>query len=94
MAAKADFVIALYNPKSRERKHHLNRALKIISKHKSLDTPVGIVKNASREGEKVIVSTLETVPEQDIDMTSIVIIGNRHSFTRENKIITPRGYEL
>jgi precorrin-3B C17-methyltransferase len=94
LAAQADFVIALYNPKSRERKHHLNRALKIISEHKSSNTPVGIVKNALRAGEKIIVSTLASVPKEDVDMTSIVIIGNRHSFTWKNKIITPRGYEL
>ena len=94
LSAQADFVIALYNPKSRERKHHLERALEIISQHKSSGTPVGIVKNALRAGERVIVSTLASVAKEDIDMTSIVIIGNRHTFAWKNRIITPRGYEL
>lgn len=93
-ASEADFVIALYNPKSRERKEHLGRALQIIAKHKELSTPVGIVKNASREGESVIITTLMDVEKYDIDMTTIVIIGNKNTFTKKGKMITPRGYAL
>lgn len=93
-AAQADFVIALYNPRSHERENHLDTALEIISKYKPKDTPVGIVKNASREGEKVIFTTLESVPIENIDMTSIVIVGNKNTFTIGGKMITPRGYKL
>ena len=94
MAAQADFVIALYNPKSRERRNHLNKAIEIILKHKAPDTPAGIVKNASREGQMVMITTLSEIPKQDVDMTSIIIIGNRHTFTSEGKMITPRGYDI
>ncbi|HHY03679.1 MAG TPA: precorrin-3B C(17)-methyltransferase [Thermoanaerobacterales bacterium] len=94
MAAQADFVIALYNPKSRERRNHLNKAIEIILKHKAPDAPAGIVKNASREGQMVMITTLSEIPKQDVDMTSIIIIGNRHTFTSEGKMITPRGYDI
>lgn len=93
-ASEADFVLALYNPKSRERKEHLTRALRVIGQYKDLATPVGIVKNASREEESVIITTLSDVEKHEVDMTTIVIIGNRNTFTEIGKMITPRGYVL
>lgn len=91
-AARGDFCIVLYNPRSRGRKEHLRRAFDVIRKHVRPGTPVGIVKNAMREGEKVIVTTVEDLPEEEVDMRTIVIIGNSESFTHHSWIITPRGY--
>jgi precorrin-3B C17-methyltransferase len=56
---------------------------------------VGIVKNAMREGETVIATTLGRIMEynDEIDMSTIVLIGNSESRLWENKIITPRGYQ-
>lgn len=94
-AAEADFVIALYNPKSRNRKENFGKAVEIIGKYRKEGTPVGIVKNATRKGETVIVSTLGKIMDhnEDIDMSTIVLIGNSESRSWKNRIITPRGYQ-
>ena len=93
MSAKADFVIVIYNPKSKGRKEHLTKAKEIILKHRTKDTPVAIVKGAMRENETVILTTLEKMDEHPVDMQTTVIVGNSKSFTYNNWLITPRGYE-
>ncbi len=95
-AAKADFVIALYNPKSSKRVELLGRALEVIGRHRSPTTPVGIVRNASREGEEVMVTTLKEAPSfaDKIDMLTVLIIGNSSTYTSLGRVITPRGYSL
>ncbi len=92
-AAAADFVIALYNPKSKGRAGHIVRAREIILGHRPPETPVGIVKAAMRENEIIIITDLEQMLNHDIDMQSTVIIGNSKSFVWNGLIITPRGYE-
>lgn len=92
-AAAADFVIALYNPKSKGRAGHIGRAGEIILGHRPPETPVGIVKAAMRENEIIIITDLEQMLSHDIDMQSTVIIGNSKSFIWNGLIITPRGYE-
>ncbi|MCX9024856.1 MAG: precorrin-3B C(17)-methyltransferase [Candidatus Methanoperedens sp.] len=94
-AAQADFVIAIYNPKSRNRRENFGKAIEIIRKYRNDGTPVGIVKNATREGETVIATTLGRIMEynDEIDMSTIVLIGNSESRLWENRIITPRGYQ-
>jgi len=92
-AAAADFAIVLYNPKSRGRTRQINRAVEIISRHRLPETPVGIVKGAMRENEKIIITDLGNMLEHDIDMQTTVIIGNSNTFSWNNLMITPRGYE-
>jgi precorrin-3B C17-methyltransferase len=94
LAAQGDFVIALYNPKSRERIEHFDRAVEIMLRHKNPTTPVGIVKNAARVGEHITVTNLSRVIEEDVDMTTIVIVGNKNTFEEKGRMITPRGYIL
>jgi len=92
-AARADFVIALYNPRSKSRRTQIEEAKAIILRSRPVDTPAGIVRNACRDGQSVIVTTLGQLLEHEIDMTSIVIIGNASSFIdRQGRIVTPRGY--
>ncbi|KKL90797.1 hypothetical protein LCGC14_1901110, partial [marine sediment metagenome] len=92
-AASADFVIVLYNPKSKGRQTLIVRAREIILKHRAGETPVGIVTSAMREDEEVVVTDLDQMLEHEIGMRSTVIIGNSKSFRRRDSIITPRGYE-
>jgi cobalt-precorrin 5A hydrolase / precorrin-3B C17-methyltransferase len=92
-AAAADFVIVLYNPRSKGRAGHINRAREIILKHRLPTTIVGIVKGAMREHERVIVTDLEHMQDSDIDMQTTVIIGNSKTFVWNGRMITPRGYE-
>lgn len=93
-AAEGDFVISLYNPKSRGRAGHIERAIEIISKHRNGDTPVSIVKNAGREGNEKYITTLSKMDFDLIDMMTVVLIGNTKTYLRENRVVTPRGYSL
>lgn len=92
-AARADFVVAIYNPRSKTRRTQIEEAQRIFLAHRSPETPAGIVRNASRDGETVIVTTLRQLLDHEIDMTSIVLIGNVSSFIdAEGRMVTPRGY--
>lgn len=92
-AAMSDFVTVLYNPKSMGRPKHINKVRAIFLRHRSTETPVGIVKGAMRENERVIITNLRDMLNYDIDMQTTVIIGNSQTFTWNNYMITPRGYE-
>lgn len=93
-AAASDFVIILYNPKSRNRNTNFVRCIEIVRRHKSGSVPVGLVKNAFRGEESAVVTTLENVLDYDdfVDMHTIAIIGNSESRIWGERIITPRGY--
>jgi adenosylcobyric acid synthase len=92
-AAAADFVVALYNPKSRGRTVQVVEAQDILRRHRAPETPVGIVRNACRPGEEVTVTTLADFLAYDIDMLSIVIIGNSQTrLDAAGRMVTPRGY--
>ncbi len=93
-AARADFVVALYNPRSSNRITQIQEARSILLENRSPATPAGIVRNACRDGQSVTVTTLENLLDHDIDMATIVIIGNSSSFVdRFGRMVTPRGYE-
>ncbi|MBT9148669.1 MAG: precorrin-3B C(17)-methyltransferase [Dehalococcoidia bacterium] len=92
MAAKGDFVIALHNPKSRERRHQLVDARKILLRYRSRSTPVGIVDNAYRQGQKITITDLEHMLDFDIGMSTTIIVGNSTTFTFDRWMVTPRGY--
>lgn len=94
LAAAGDFVICLYNPRSKGRPDYLEQAVKIIKNYKNNSTPVGIVKNAYRENQKVVICTLDSIDYESVDMLSIVIIGNMSTYVKDGKMITKRGYKL
>ena len=91
-AGQGDFIVALYNPKSKKRTDYLEQAADILMKYRSPDTPVGVVRNAGREGEQKQLTTLGGLKDADVDMFSIVIIGNSNTYVRDGLMITPRGY--
>lgn len=103
-AFAGDFVVALYNPRSKRRTRQLDEALATALRHRSADTPVGIVKNAFRPGEYVRIAPLGSVPQELVDMLTLLIIGNSASrivpgrgaapLAWENgaRLLTPRGY--
>ena len=94
LAAEGDFVIALFNPKSKSRVTHINEVQKILLEHRAGSTPVGIVTNAGRIDERKIISTLENFVDEEIDMFTLVLIGNSKTFVKGDYMITPRGYKL
>lgn len=92
-ASTADFVTAVYNPKSNGRYWQLYRLLEIFLQSRSAETPIGYVRQAGREEQEIKVTTLGQFDPEEIDMFTIVIIGNSQSYiSTEDKIITPRGY--
>ena len=91
-AATADFVTAVYNPKSKDRYWQLYRLQEIFLEHRSGNTPVGIVRLAGREGQEVKTTTLSKLNPEEVDMFSILLIGNSQTYLENGKIITPRGY--
>lgn len=91
-AAEADFVTAIYNPKSIHRYWQLERLKELFLKVRDPKTPVGIVRQAGREEQEVHITTLADFDCEPIDMFTIVIIGNSQSFIDNNHFITPRGY--
>jgi adenosylcobyric acid synthase len=92
-AARADFVIVLFNPKSQKRVTQIEEARNIILASRPPGTPAGIVRNACRPEESATVTTLGNLLEYEIDMSTIVVIGNSSSFTdRAGRMVTPRGY--
>jgi precorrin-3B C17-methyltransferase len=91
-AAVADFVTAVYNPKSHGRYWQLYRLQEIFLQHRSADTPVGYVRQAGREDEVVKVTKLGAFDPEDVDMFTVILIGNSQSYVSDGKIITPRGY--
>lgn len=91
-AAQADFVLVLYNPKSAGRVEQFSEVLRIVSMHRPPETPVGVVRAAYRESQRVTVTDLGHLSEEDVDMLTTVVIGNSTTFTFEGLMITPRGY--
>ena len=91
-AAMADFVIAIYNPKSKKRDWQLTRAQELALEHRSKDTVVGIVTSAMRDEQKVTLTTLEKLHEADVNMQTTVFIGNSSTTAYGDFMITPRGY--
>ncbi|MBR3146903.1 MAG: precorrin-3B C(17)-methyltransferase [Eubacterium sp.] len=92
-AGEADFLIALYNPRSHKRVEHLNKACDILMKYKSPDTVCGHVKNIGREGQEKHIVLLKDLANEPIDMFTTVFIGNKETKIYGDDIVTPRGYE-
>ena len=91
-AAVGDFVTAVYNPKSHGRYWQLYRLQELFLKYRSADTPVGYVRQAGRDEQEIKVTTLEKFDPEEVDMFTVILIGNSQSYISEGKIITPRGY--
>ena len=91
-AAEADFVIVIYNPKSKKRDWQLTKAKELILKHRNKNTPVGIVTGAMRENQKVTITKLENIDKEEVGMQSILFVGSTASVQYLDFIFTPRGY--
>ncbi len=92
-AAMADFVTVIYNPKSKRRSEHIVRARDIFLAARAPETPVGIVTAATRAEETIVVTDLHRLLDHPITMQSTVLIGNSQTFSWNELMITPRGYQ-
>ncbi len=91
-AAEADFVIVIYNPRSRRRKDNLDRACEIIRRHRAPQTPVGVVTGAMRANQQVAITTLDDLPQMHVDMQTTLFVGNSDTMVYRDFMVTPRGY--
>ncbi len=93
-AAEADFSIVLYNPQSVGRKEPLTKAYEILLKYRSPSTPVGVVRQAGRDGETATITKLKDLLSCDVDMVTTIIVGNSTTQIVNGRMVTPRGYDL
>jgi precorrin-3B C17-methyltransferase / cobalt-factor III methyltransferase len=91
-AAAADFVLVIYNPKSKKRDWQLAKVREILLLHRQPETPVGIVRRAMREGQEVRLTSLAEMLQHPVDMQTIIIIGNSQTYAAGGYMVTPRGY--
>ncbi|MFI5354189.1 MAG: SAM-dependent methyltransferase [Desulfobaccales bacterium] len=92
LAAQGDFVIVLYNPKSKKRNWQLGAVQELLLRHKPPETPVGIVFRAMRQDQTVTITTLKDLTTNPVDMQTVVIVGNSQTFAYGPFMVTPRGY--
>ena len=93
-AAAADFVTVLLNPKSARRDWQYARAQAILARHRAPDTPVGVVRNAYRPEQSVVVTTVASMAAAYVDMFTTVIVGNSQTRGWQSHMVTPRGYTV
>ena len=91
-AAAADFVIAFYNPASKNRRRPFEEALAIVAHHRDPDTPVVRAQNLGRVDELVAIETLAGLDRDAVDMTTVLIVGNSQTKVIAGRVVTPRGY--
>ncbi|MFJ5517353.1 precorrin-3B C(17)-methyltransferase [Streptomyces griseoluteus] len=91
-AAEADIVVTFYNPRSRGRDWQLPKALAVLSDHREPETPVGVVRNASRPDESARLTTLAGLDPATVDMMTVVTVGNTATRNIAGRMVTPRGY--
>ena len=91
-ASMADFITAIYNPKSEGRYWQLYRLIELFLQERDPQTPVGFVRQAGREEQEVTITTLADFDPEQVDMFTVILIGNSQTYRFDNKMITPRGY--
>ena len=91
-AALGDFVISLYNPRSKGRDWQLGEVQEILLKHRPPDTLVGVVKDAYRPTQEVALTDLGSLRPEDVDMLTVVLVGNSQTVLVAGRMVTTRGY--
>jgi cobalt-precorrin 5A hydrolase/precorrin-3B C17-methyltransferase len=91
-AAESDLVVVLYNPRSERRTWQLGKALGILAGGRPPTTPVGIVTDAGRQDQQVMITSLEELDPATVTMTTCVIVGSSTTLVLNDRMVTPRGY--
>ena len=92
LAAQADFILCLYNPKGKNRTEPFELTCQILAKHLAPETPVGLVRAAYRAEQQIELITLAQLPAAVVNMVTIIIVGNSRTGVYDGKMVTPRGY--
>ena len=93
-AAEADFVICLYNPRSKGRPDALSEACRIIMRCRDPETVCGFVRNIARDGQTSRILSLKQLRDEKLDMFTTVFIGSSNTKIVDGKMVTPRGYRI
>ncbi len=93
LAARAGFVLCLYNPRSRTRTEPYRLACEAILRHRDPETPCGVVRAAYRDGQQVQLVTLGELASVEVGMDAIVVVGGPHTRVLDGRLVTARGYE-
>jgi len=91
-ASMGDFVMAIYNPRSKDRDWQLQSAIDIVRQYRSAKTPIVLARQVARVDEKIHFYTLDAFPINKVDMLTIILIGNSQSVVKDRFFLTPRGY--
>jgi cobalt-precorrin 5A hydrolase/precorrin-3B C17-methyltransferase len=91
-AAQGDFVVALYNPRSLGRDWQLARAVELLLQGRPRSTPVALARQLGRDDEAISLHTLEGLPIEQVDMLTLVLVGNSSTRAEAGRLVTPRGY--
>jgi cobalt-precorrin 5A hydrolase / cobalt-factor III methyltransferase / precorrin-3B C17-methyltransferase len=91
-AADGGFAVVFYNPRSKDRHWQLAKALEILATRRPPGTPAGIVRNAHRAGQEVVLTTLSELDTEAVDMRCVVIVGSPATRVVAGRMVTPRGY--
>ena len=90
--AEADLVVTFYNPRSRGRDWQLPKAVSMLLEHRPASTPVGIVTDASRPAQRVVLTTLADLDPEQVTMLACVVVGSSQTRVVAGRMVTPRGY--
>jgi cobalt-precorrin 5A hydrolase/precorrin-3B C17-methyltransferase len=91
-AAECDLVVVLYNPRSRTRHWQIDKVRATLLEHRGPRTPVGVVTDAGRPGQRACVTTLGELDTDAVNMTTCVIVGSTTTRVLGGRMVTPRGY--
>lgn len=92
-AMDGDFVLVIYEPSSRHRPDNMRKAWEVISSYRLASTPVAVIREATREGQRLAVTTLDSLMDFDFDMRTTVIVGSSQTLARGKWMVTRRFYE-
>lgn len=93
-AGQGDFVVSLYNPKSKGRVEQIEKAREILLQYKKKETPVALLRHIGREEENYTLTNLGDFLDYEVDMFTVVLVGNSNTYIQNGRMITPRGYQL
>ena len=85
-------MVALYNPRSKGRDWQLDKAKGWLLEQRDGSTPVVLARQLGRVDEQLVLTTLEKLNTEDVDMLTVLLIGNSATYVRDGRMVTPRGY--
>jgi cobalt-precorrin 5A hydrolase/precorrin-3B C17-methyltransferase len=91
-AGLGDFVVSLYNPRSKGRHWQLGKVKEMLLAHRPPGTPVGLVKDAYRPTQRVDLTDLASLRPEEVDMLTVVVVGSSQTRLVAGRMVTPRGY--